>query len=605
MVVLSGHLSTALKEARELLLVASPLPNEDVHNVHYAGVPPAEEAFINVGVHEEAWHAALGFASRTPVSPALRCVTFLTIFFFGTYLVAVCGRVFRLAVGDRSSASARRFEQRLTEVTESMTLAPMLCVLMISARLRALSLDPGSEPEFHVQVCMYVSTVAFFFRVLVGLLRPSNSNACLEAALVRTVKGEPGGSDHDNTDYQQLVVRGAYCVLSVLLYLTAFCILILGTCAEGDGTGREGDWLSGPPLSPMVRCIAAITATYMLEIALLEALSGVRQHFGASLLVEQQPDSPHLQRLPGWKQAPIALEETVSLRIPIMLCVLLVAIELRAVQLKLEPEAWMATAMYVTTASIALQALLTGATSTVQSAPKSKDASDDNGFVQHVTAILWGATLACLYIGTGAVLASVIVMEEQPLGLFVGAQAFLQKLHSLGISADEVMRKAPPLSTAMKCVMLLTVVYFIIYLCMILANAVQGTTRKWVHAVLRSAQQSLAFVPMLCIMMIAVRLRAMQLRVRDPQPWAQSTMYVATFAVITQAACSLCACSVSSDESDDEGFKDCNPAPENLLGKVAVIILLLLRYIASAILHVAVAALFVALVIMEPDLVNL
>lgn len=599
MVLLSGHFATVLQEARGLLHVGSPLLNEAVvhdNNTHAHDV-------LGFGFLEEA-HGAHGLTSRTAVSPALRCVTFLTIFFFGTYLAAVCGRVFRLAVGDRSSESARRFEQRLTEVTESMTLAPMLCVLMISARLRALSLDPGSEPEFHVQVCMYVSTVAFLLRVALGLVRPLR---CDEAAPVRAVTGEPGGGDHDKQNFTLAVVRCAYCGLSVLLYLTAFCILILGTCAEGDGTGREGDWLSGPPLSPMVRCIAAITATYMLEIALLEALSGVRQHFGASLLVDQQ-DSPQLQPTRGWQQTPIALEETVSLRIPIMLCVLLVAMELRAVQLKLEPEAWMAIAMYVTTTSIALQALLTGVISTLQSAPqprKSKDASDgDSGFFQHVTAITWGATLACLYLGTGAILASVIVMEEQPLGLFVGAQAFIHKLHSLGISADEVMRKAPPLSTAMKCVMLLTVVYFIIYLCMILANAVQGTARKWVQAVLRSAQQSLAFVPMLCIMMTAVRLRAMQLRVRDPQPWAQSTMYVATFAVITQAACSLCACSVSSDECDDEGFNDSNPRPENLLGKVAVILLLFLRYVASAVLHVAVAALFVALLIMEPDLVN-
>merc|ERR1719215_2551375 len=61
-------------------------------------------------------------------------------------------------------------------------------------------------------------------------------------------------------------------------------------------------------------------------------------------------------------------------------------------------------------------------------------------------------------------------------------------------------------------------------------------------------QRSLAFVPLLCVIMIAVRMRAMQVHIRDPQPWAQLTMYVATLAVTTQVLASiLWACFVRAD----------------------------------------------------------
>lgn len=107
-------------------------------------------------------------------------------------------------------------------------------------------------------------------------------------------------------------------------------------------------------------------------------------------------------------------------------------------------------------------------------------------------------------------------------------------------------------------------------------------------------QRSLAFVPMLCVLMIAVRMRAMQLHIRDPQAWAQVTMYVATSAVTTQVLASICwACFVRADDF----ALSCGEV--GLFGKVAAIILLLVRYIAAITLYMAMITLVVALTSMQ------
>jgi len=112
--------------------------------------------------------------------------------------------------------------------------------------------------------------------------------------------------------------------------------------------------------------------------------------------------------------------------------------------------------------------------------------------------------------------------------------------------------------------------------------------------VCEGVQRSLAFVPMLCVIMIAVRMRAMQVHIRDPQPWAQITMYVATCAVTTQVVASiLWACFVRADEV----ALSC--AEVGLAGKLAAILILFVRYIAAMALYVAMIALVVALTSMQ------
>eukprot|EP00931_Biecheleriopsis_adriatica_P041874 TRINITY_DN23879_c0_g1_i1.p1 TRINITY_DN23879_c0_g1~~TRINITY_DN23879_c0_g1_i1.p1 ORF type:complete len:189 (-),score=35.52 TRINITY_DN23879_c0_g1_i1:99-626(-) len=170
----------------------------------------------------------------------------------------------------------------------------------------------------------------------------------------------------------------------------------------------------------------------------------------------------------------------------------------------------------------------------------------------------------------------------------------LSELTSEGFGARSSTSRHP-LSTAMSCVMALTVVYFGAYLILMTWHLLRVSS-SWTAAAVASLQRSLAFAPMLCVMMIAVRLRAMQIGVRDPPLWAQNSMIVTTAAVITQVVCSLLG------EGQEQELEDKGEEPWNLASKFGLITLIVLRYTATAILFLGVGSLIISLAWMQPIL---
>lgn len=146
----------------------------------------------------------------------------------------------------------------------------------------------------------------------------------------------------------------------------------------------------------------------------------------------------------------------------------------------------------------------------------------------------------------------------------------------------------------MWCVTLLTVLYFGLHLYLMAAaivGAISKFAQKWTANVLRGVQASLAFVPMLCIMMISVRMRAMQLGIQDPQRWAKVAMTTATSAVVLQASCSLLHPGNSDEDVEDVA----------LVVKVFLLLSTMLRYLAAVVLYISVGVLIAALFMMRPD----
>lgn len=560
-------------------------------------------------------------AAGAPVSPALRCVTVLTIFFFSVYLAAVFGRLVRIIMGCISNLHVQHtttFEKKITQASEALAIAPMLSILMISARLRALQIDPSGDPERWVQLCMYLATGAFFTRF------------ALDIALAgpRAVEG-----------VWKKFLEVAYLFVSLILYSSCFTILL--NTFTMRLSGRQHDESRIPPLPHMMVCVAALIAAYLLESLLFEVMSAAFRYYREvpTYAYKDEEDAGFedcnqlAQGLPQTRAEELMMVELVSMQFPLMLCVLLVGITLRAMQLKLVPSMWAVTAMYAVTVSIVMQAAWASISAanrlsrslSTEAVPPIAGQERSCFEWRHVTmnrnlqlwpfaaaaipggadaaagvrrpwhwclAGAWVAMMACLYIGTSMILVSVFTMEAEPLDIFSSADQVSLLFRSIGWSFAHTFK---PLSVAMRCVVILTVVYFGAYLCMILGGAVHGPTRKWAASVLNGVQRSLAFVPMLCVMMIAVRLRAMQLKVRDPQSWAQSTMYVATFAVIVQVGCSLCSAGC------DDGFDDPDREMPDIAVKVATIALLTVRYAAAMALYCAVAVLIAALLIMEPE----
>merc|ERR1719191_458018 len=99
----------------------------------------------------------------------------------------------------------------------------------------------------------------------------------------------------------------------------------------------------------------------------------------------------------------------------------------------------------------------------------------------------------------------------------------------------------PPLSPTMQCVLNLVFQYFLIYLLLWIFITVEDLTSGQInlHAAkdaIESAKSTVQFAPMLCILFVATRMRALQMTSNRgaPQGWVQDGMYLASWSVLIQ-----------------------------------------------------------------------
>merc|ERR1719420_37144 len=103
----------------------------------------------------------------------------------------------------------------------------------------------------------------------------------------------------------------------------------------------------------------------------------------------------------------------------------------------------------------------------------------------------------------------------------------------------------PPISVTMQCVINLTVQFFICYLLIWIAQTVKEFTGWEWHFItntMQNAKGTINFCPMLAILFVGTRMRALQITNQRgaPQGWAQDGMYLATWAVLLQFLMVLC-----------------------------------------------------------------
>merc|ERR1719262_678188 len=137
----------------------------------------------------------------------------------------------------------------------------------------------------------------------------------------------------------------------------------------------------------------------------------------------------------------------------------------------------------------------------------------------------------------------------------------------------------PPISVTMQCVINLTVQFFFIYIMLWVAMTVKEFTGwEWhfISNAMENAKGTIAFCPMLSILFVATRLRAMTLTnwKGAPQGWAQDGMYMATWAIGIQffmvLLIPLCTLVMEGKATHPETDKDGNVVfkPE---GKIALL----------------------------------
>jgi hypothetical protein len=124
--------------------------------------------------------------------------------------------------------------------------------------------------------------------------------------------------------------------------------------------------------------------------------------------------------------------------------------------------------------------------------------------------------MLCIYLGASFVIMSIFLIE-----------------HPKG------PQYTPPISATMKCVVNLTVQFFFIYLVIWLSVTLKEFTGyEWalLTQTMESAKATVMFAPMLSILFVGTRIRALQLTHNQgaPPEWVQHGMYIATYAILMQ-----------------------------------------------------------------------
>ena len=66
-----------------------------------------------------------------------------------------------------------KFEKVMLKAADTLAMAPMLSVLFLAARMRALQMDPiGGNPQKWAQNCFYACTYALIFQTILAIVVP-------------------------------------------------------------------------------------------------------------------------------------------------------------------------------------------------------------------------------------------------------------------------------------------------------------------------------------------------------------------------------------------------------------------------------------------------
>ena len=138
----------------------------------------------------------------------------------------------------------------------------------------------------------------------------------------------------------------------------------------------------------------------------------------------------------------------------------------------------------------------------------------------------------------------------------------------------------PKVSPTLNCVVSLSIQYFCIYTALAIIRTLnEFTSNGFIGAqkICEVACSTVTYAPMLCVLFIGTRMRAIQLsqgeteKYKLPQPWVQGAMYWATYAVLTQVILVLIIGVVSGvPKCDEEGNVDMSGVKTNWMISAAL-----------------------------------
>jgi hypothetical protein len=281
---------------------------------------------------------ALFPAGPPPVSPAVQCTMNLSTQYFAVYLAIAIMKTYH-DFNPKTPLSAK-LEGTLTMCQNTVNFAPMLCILFIGARMRALSMDPiNGNPQKWAQNCFYLCTYSVMVQVLMLLAIP----------LVLDGKLKEGSTEGDvtfelpNPTMMALLTATRYMVMLALY--GGFTAVIYSVMVIEAPPGR-----TYVPVSPAMQCTMNLTTQFFFVYLMLWVFVTIKQ-FTSSM--------------DGFLN--IAIPTMDSARATVQFCpmlsILFVGVRMRALQIRPAseggaPQGWAQEGMFLCTYSLLIQVLM-------------------------------------------------------------------------------------------------------------------------------------------------------------------------------------------------------------------------------------------------------
>merc|ERR1719506_3332576 len=268
-----------------------------------------------------------------PVSPAVACTMNLCFQYFAVYLGIALIQTYQSFYG--ASTTSSKWKATLTLLSNTVSFAPMLCVLFIGARMRALQIDPvNGNPQKWAQTCFYLCAYSVLVQCLILL--------CVPFAGGELEKGETEGDvSFTLSDPTIMAVLTAVRYAVMLALYGGFTAVIYSVCVIKNPNGPT------PAVSPAMQCVMNLTIQFFFVYLLLWIFVTVRQFSGESDFLN------------------IAITTLDSGRATVQFCpmmsILFVGLRMRALQItdqKGAPQGWAQQGMFLSTYAIMVQVIM-------------------------------------------------------------------------------------------------------------------------------------------------------------------------------------------------------------------------------------------------------
>jgi len=527
------------------------------------------------------------FTSETmpPVSTTAQCIINLLAQYFVIYTAIALVRTYYNFTG-----SGYSLVKALESCKSSLDFAPLLCVLFLAARMRAIMLSEGQTEKYDLPdpVCQFAMQLATF-AVLVQLV-------CYLAINIFGRAGEDiPENEQGNPDFGKLEKRisaPVLVIITALWFMSLFAIYlglavvvysIIVMRAPEELWGEDG----APPVAP---AIAATINLCIQHCAFLLLLSLVKTY----TYFNKEDKGPFASKL----EICLSVATTTMSMVP-MLCVLFLAARMRALQIDPKfgaPQKWAQHSFYICAGAILAQAVLAVVVPMCFTKCTVKQGSVE-GDIEFI-----GLNTIPLSIAT---FLRIVAM----LGLYGG---FITVMCSIFLIRAKDGAPTPPISSAVMCILGLCFQYFFVYFVLFIAqttkqtlgNLRQGTT--FVIEMMNAASKTVMFAPMLSILFLMVRMRALQLtRSADgsvpfhagPQGWAQDLMALSTLALFLQIVLVIFLSFFYTVQMDEDGNVK---APAEGIRGVGILVTIL-RYLCLGVLYGTVIGCCLSIFLMTPE----